>query len=230
MGGIGYFTLPFGRDPDTATGISVCVGGHPGIASVMGTACSDGPYVLYQCTDRGGIPFGSVPVCRVSRPLLVGIPAVYLDTSAISYLKQDDSPIETMATLKFWEAARLGRLSLYLSDVALDELDRCAEPKRSILFDLLGTVMYTKITAIGSPEIERLVHNIRALGILPKKSVADTYHIAAAIHARCDVIASWNFKHLTKRETVEGIRTIALTNGCGSIDICSPERILEVYV
>ena len=33
-------------------------------------------------------------------------------------------------------------------------------------------------------------------GILPQKSFDDCQHIAAAILAGCDIITSWNFKHI----------------------------------
>ena len=38
-------------------------------------------------------------------------------------------------------------------------------------------------------------------GILKKKSFDDCQHIAAAILAGCDIITSWNFKHIVNPKT-----------------------------
>lgn len=98
------------------------------------------------------------------------------------------------------------------------------------MFDLLAKVSYTMIITVGSSEISAIAQDITGLGILPSKSAADVTHIAAAIYSRCDVIASWTFKHLANPATVGGVRTVALENCCGSINILSPEHILEVYL
>lgn len=229
MAKMGHFTLPVGQDPEDVYNVDICIFREK-VDSVLATADEDGAYMLYQCVDDNGMPSNVVPVCRVQKPLLSGLPVVYLDTSAVSYIDQNDAPEQTAATLRFWQAAKGHKFFLYLSDVTLEELLRCPEPKRSSMFDLLEGVMYTTIETSKCPEVTTLIQEISRMGILPKKSEADIVHIAAAIYARCDVIASWNFKHLVNPGTVAGVRTVALENGCGSIDILSPESILEVYL
>lgn len=225
---LAYFTLPIGHPVDGTEKLVPAESER--VCDVLSSSDPDGAYQLYQCVDMDGIPANVTPVCMVHKPLLSTLPKVYLDTSAVSYLKQDDSPEKTSITRKFWEAAKAHKFFLYLSDVTLEELLRCPEPKRSVLFDFLREVTYTKIVSTECEGFESLTKAISDTGILPKRSVADISHIAAAIHARCDVIASWNFKHMSNRRTVSGVRTVALQNSCGSIDIMTPEQIMEVYL
>lgn len=58
---------------------------------------------------------------------------VYLDTSVISYLKQDDAPEKTGITLNLWERFKTGIFDIYLSQITIDEMNECPEPKLSFL-------------------------------------------------------------------------------------------------
>ena len=39
---------------------------------------------------------------------------IYLDTSVISYLRQEDAPTEMCDTLEFWEMLKLGKYDVYI--------------------------------------------------------------------------------------------------------------------
>lgn len=41
---------------------------------------------------------------------------------------------------------------------------------------------------------------------MKQKSFDDCQHIAAAILAACDIITSWNFKHIVNVKTVRGVK------------------------
>ena len=62
---------------------------------------------------------------------------VYLDTSVISHLIQEDVPEKKADTRQLWEMFRTGRYDVYLSTVTLEEIDDCPEPKRGQLYDYL---------------------------------------------------------------------------------------------
>lgn len=53
---------------------------------------------------------------------------VYLDTSAVSHLAQEDVPGRMADTLRFWGRAERGDFDLFLSQTTLDEIGRCREP------------------------------------------------------------------------------------------------------
>lgn len=98
-----------------------------------------------------------VPVCRVSKPLMLAPLKVYLDTSAISYLQQDDSEEKTTITRAFWEVDKSKQFQVCLSGITLEELSRCPEPKRSTLFDFLQEVTYTEVTSSKCVGFDELV-------------------------------------------------------------------------
>lgn len=50
-------------------------------------------------------------------------------------------------------------------------------------------------------------------GILKQKSFDDCQYIAAAILAGCDIITSWNFKHIVNVKTVRGVKVIITLEG-----------------
>jgi len=152
---------------------------------------------------------------------------IYLDTSVISYLRQEDTPDRMAETLEFWEILKRGKYEVYISDVVDAELSRCAEPKRSELFTLLEDVWYTEITVDGNTEIEALEAEIEKLNILPPRSDNDRLHIAAAIFAGCHIIVSWNFKHLVTEQTIDGVRQVCIANHLKPIDIYAPTVLLE---
>lgn len=58
---------------------------------------------------------------------------IYLDTSVVSHLMQEDVPEKMADTLQLWELFRKGIYDVYLSTVTLEEISACPEPKRSRL-------------------------------------------------------------------------------------------------
>lgn len=150
---------------------------------------------------------------------------VYLDTSVISYLSQEDVPERMKETLDLWKEFIAGKYEIYLSQVTLDEVGKCSEPKRSKLFDYLSDIEYTKLEI--NTEIVELAQKIIDMGILRPKSFDDCQHIAAAVVYNCDCIISWNFKHIVNIKTIRGVRAITNLEGYKGIDIINPSVLLE---
>jgi len=152
---------------------------------------------------------------------------IYLDTSVISYLRQEDAPSEMQTTLEFWEILKSGKYSIYISEVTTGELTQCPEPKRTELFTLLEELTYTEIKISDEEEIAALSIEIQNQGIISPKNTNDRLHIAAAMFSGCNVIVSWNFKHLVNIKTIDGVRVIAALNNLNPIDIYSPNMLIE---
>lgn len=150
---------------------------------------------------------------------------VYLDTSVVSYLSQEDAPERMKDTLELWKDFVNGKYDIYLSQVTIDEIGKCSEPKRDILFDYLTDIEYTKLEI--NAEIVELAQKIIDMGILRPKSFDDCQHIAAAVVNNCDCIISWNFKHIVNIKTIRGVRAITNLEGYKGIDIINPSVLLE---
>jgi len=150
---------------------------------------------------------------------------IYLDTSVIGYLDQHDDPTRMNDTLKLWKDIQMGRYDVYISSVGLAEIGRCHEEKRNTLESFLSSIDFQTVTI--TEEMESLANQIIKQGILSQKSFDDCVHIAAAVAIECDIIVSWNFKHMVNIKTINGVRAINLLNGYKPIDIYSPEVLVE---
>lgn len=150
---------------------------------------------------------------------------VYLDTSIISYLYQQDAPDKMNDTIRLWALLKNGTYKAVLSDVTLREVNNCSEPKLSILTDYLNQIEYEFI--IADDEAMSYADNIVHFGVLTQKSFDDCTHIAAAVVSNCDIIASWNFKHIVNHKTIQGVKTISTITGYKDILIYTPTIIVE---
>ena len=150
---------------------------------------------------------------------------VYLDTSVISYLLQEDVPEKMAETLKLWEMFRCRKYDVYLSTVTLEEVSDCAEPKRSQMYKFLSQIDYTPIQI--TDVMSEIAQQIIDMGILTQKSYDDCQHIAAAVIYGCDCIISWNFKHIVNIKTIRGVRAITNLKGYKPIEILNPSVLLE---
>jgi len=145
---------------------------------------------------------------------------LYLDTSVISHLDAPDTPEKMADTLCLWKDLKAGIFDVYISDVTINEINDCNEPKRSFMLNELKKIPLTVIQA--EKKVEELSQEFIRLGILKEKSMDDCMHIATALLAKCDVIVSWNFKHIVNDKTIEGVKTISKTRGFDGIKIYCP--------
>ena len=153
---------------------------------------------------------------------------VYLDTSVISYLQQEDAPEKTGITLNLWDKFKIGIYDIYLSDVTIAEINKCNKEKLIFCNQKLSEIQYTKLEITDS--VFDLVDEIIDTEILSEKSFEDCQHIAVAVLNECDVIISWNFKHLVNIKTIQGIRKITQLKGYRDIEIITPTTLLEMEV
>lgn len=150
---------------------------------------------------------------------------VYLDTSVISYLHQEDTPERMRDTQALWQMFREEKFEVCLSPKTLEELGVCYEPKRTMMFERLDEIKYSCLPSFG--ETVKLANKIVEMGILTAKSIDDCYHIATAVLAGCDCIISWNFRHMVNVKTIRGIRAITNLDGYKPIEIVSPTVLIE---
>jgi hypothetical protein len=78
-------------------------------------------------------------------------------------------------------------------------------------------------------EVEDLAQEFISLGILTETNLDDCKHIAVAMLANCDIIVSWNFKHIVNYKTIEGVKLIAGIKGYKDIVILCPSMFLGGY-
>ena len=145
---------------------------------------------------------------------------IYLDTSVVSHLEQTDVPDKMADTLKLWDILKGGEYDIYISDVTLNEIGACYEPKRALLLEYLSQIDYTEITV--NDEIDAVAQKFIDNGILKPKSIDDCRHIACSIVHACDCIVSWNFKHIVNVKTIEGMKIVSAITGYNEVAIYTP--------
>ena len=150
---------------------------------------------------------------------------IYLDTSVISYLDQQDAPEKMAITHKFWQKVLADEFDIVISEVVDWEIDDCNENKKKILREFQSQLKST-IVLIGENEKE-ISEIIIESGILTQaKSYRDCLHIASAITSGCNIILSWNFKHIVNPKTINGVKIVAIKSGYPEISIYSPETFM----
>lgn len=150
---------------------------------------------------------------------------VYLDTSVVSYLYQVDAPEKMQNTLDLWELIKNKVYEVYISDIVISEISGCNEKKLQILLDYLEQIDYNIIET--DEDTVELAGKFIDFGILKQKSFDDCQHIAAAILAGCDIITSWNFKHIVNVKTVRGVKVITTLEGYKDLLIYPPSVLIE---
>ncbi len=150
---------------------------------------------------------------------------VYLDTSVISHLDQRDVPEKMKDTRLLWELFRRKRYEVYISDIVLSEIEKCKEEKLELLLEYMEQIDYQLIRT--NEDTVALAEKFIDFGILRKKSFDDCQHIAAAILGGCDIIISWNFKHIVNIKTARGVKVITTLEGYKDLLIYPPSVLVE---
>ncbi|RKI39144.1 hypothetical protein D7V86_21280 [bacterium D16-51] len=111
----------------------------------------------------------------------------------------------------------------------------------------IGKEMAKKLNAVGIDSLEKLIETGSKQAFLQlrqeypnvclvhlyrfwhtkEKSFDDCQHIAAAILAGCDIIISWNFKHIVNVKTVKSVKVITTLEGYKDLLIYPPSVLLE---
>ena len=150
---------------------------------------------------------------------------IYLDTSVISHLDATGRPDWMEDTRKLWRDITAGKYEIFISEMTMEELGRCRDDKFAAVMRLLSEIEYGIISSCD--EIDDLAQKVIDMGILKPKSLDDCVHIASAVISGCDMIVSWNFRHMVNVKTIKGIRAITNLENYSNIDIVAPTMLLE---
>jgi predicted nucleic acid-binding protein len=148
---------------------------------------------------------------------------IYLDTSTVSHLEQDEKPFEQANSIELFNRIKAGQYDVYLSSVVLSEIEGCSPQRQKALKMQIMNIRYTDIPI--TDDVNALAEKIINRNVLPKKSLEDSQHIAAAIIAGCDYIVSWNMKHMANVDTNMNIRHVVIDEGYKEILLVPPTML-----
>ena len=144
----------------------------------------------------------------------------YVDTCVFGGAFDEEFAV---ATSQFFTEVRLGRLNLIISPVVTDEIQLAPMPVRELYLSLRDC-----ITIIDPDERAfELQRAYLAAGIISPKWEEDALHVAIATVTDCDLIVSWNFKHLVNFRRIKAYGRINMENGYPPIDIYTPKEALS---
>jgi hypothetical protein len=93
---------------------------------------------------------------------------------------------------------------------------------------MLDKIKMMKVKEIEiTNEITELAERYIEFGVLSDKHYEDALHIAAASVEKCEVLASWNFKHIVRIKTILGANGINRAEGYGEVQLLSPDALVE---
>ena len=150
---------------------------------------------------------------------------LYLDTSTISHLFADDTPDKMADTNQLWQDFISDKYKIFISQVVVDEIAKCPEPKKS---QMLKKLDLTKFEILAeTDEVKHLAIEYINHGVLKEKSIADCRHIAHAVVHNCDAIVSWNFEHLVNFKTINKVKVVNAIYHYKEMSILPPTMFLE---
>ena len=89
---------------------------------------------------------------------------------------------------------------------------------------MLSEIEYNDIDK--NTEAERLNALYFEIGGLPPKSRVDAMHIAVATAYGCNIILSWNFKHIVNYRAMTAVEAVNIKEGYAPLKILSPTMLL----
>lgn len=150
---------------------------------------------------------------------------IYLDTSVISHLSAEDVPDKMNDTLVLWEQIKQEKFTAVVSNITLEEIEKCPEPKRELLYNYLAEINFEQVAE--NEESISLTSEYLNYGVLKGKSKDDLRHIALATVINIDYIVSWNFKHFVNVNTINKVGAINKIMNYKEVNILPPSMIVE---
>lgn len=144
---------------------------------------------------------------------------LYLDTSVLSAYYDERTPERMQATREFWDT--LAQHEPLYSDLTETELGQAtpelAEQLRSLTSGFRRITINVAMRQLASIYVDR--------GVVPARYFDDGLHIAAAVFGDADILVSWNFKHLVRRNTRLLVNYINAERGLKGIEILAPPEL-----
>lgn len=144
---------------------------------------------------------------------------IYADTSVFGgvFDVEFESPSK-----RFFEEIEAGKFTLVTSAIVAAEIEPAPKDIRSFF------EKYSKIAEVAIPDEKtfHLQNEYIKSGVVNKDSDADALHVALATISKCDIIVSWNFRHIVHFDKIPKFNAVNVLNGYQEIGIYSPMEVI----
>lgn len=149
---------------------------------------------------------------------------IYLDTSAISALVDNELPSRIKTTKRLVSNISAGRITAVISNVVLEELEKSPP---DIQNTVMGAIKNLPMEIVReNDESFRLFTLYKNEKVVRNKATIDLRHLAVAVSHGLKTIVSWNFRDLVNVRTKRAINAVNLKHGLEQVEIVSPEEVI----
>jgi hypothetical protein len=151
---------------------------------------------------------------------------IYVETSIPSFYHETRPEVEHQArrqwTRAWWNLAT-GRDTLVTSVAVITELERAPESKRFAGITLLDPLPLLE----SSVEVDDLVAAYLIHKVMPQDGAGDARHLALATFHGCDILTTWNCRHIANANKQAHIRRVNGSLGYATPALVTPLELLE---
>ena len=145
---------------------------------------------------------------------------IYTDTSVFGGVFDDEF---SEPSKEFFAQVNSERFKVVVSAVVKAEISSAPEVVQNLFHQVMANAGIAEITQ----EVLALREAYLSAGVVTPKSTDDATHVALATISGCQMIVSWNFKHIVHFEKIPKYNAVNALNGYGSINIFSPPQVIE---
>ena len=145
---------------------------------------------------------------------------IYADTSVYGGVFDEEFK---EASHTFFDMVRSGTYTLCVSDVVHQELVVAPENVKKLSHELFPLCQVLDV----DENVLELQQAYITEGILTEKWYDDALHVALATVSGCDVIISWNFKHIVNFKKIPLFNAVNVLKGYQPIAIHSPVEVID---
>jgi predicted nucleic acid-binding protein len=151
---------------------------------------------------------------------------VYVETTIPSFYFETRSDPEIQIrrdwTRQWWDQPKIDQV-LVTSIIVLQELENIPGAKRSSALDLISPLELLEYTH----EIAEVVRVYQEHQLMPADAIGDADHLALASFYKCDILVTWNCKHLANANKTAHIRRVNALLGLQTPLLVTPLELLS---
>ncbi|EIC22620.1 type II toxin-antitoxin system VapC family toxin [Thiorhodovibrio frisius] len=145
---------------------------------------------------------------------------IYADTSVFGGLFDPEFAHASQALFEEFES---GRFVLVTSALVEAEIEPAPEAVRAAFFHHTAEAEI----ALVDGKVLLLQQAYLQAGVVTTKSTDDALHVAMATVSACELIVSWNFKHIVHFDKIPKYNAVNTLQGYGPIGIFSPLEVIR---
>jgi hypothetical protein len=149
---------------------------------------------------------------------------VYSDTSVIGGIVDSEFSEHSKQFIKF---AKSGLFTLVVSPVIDDEIFSEGTPS-TVIREYENLLTFCEIARVDEESLELQQAYLKEKILTPKWQ-DDALHVALATVHQCDLIVSWNFKHIVNFQKIPLYNAVNKLHGYNEIQIYSPLELAGSY-